>query len=161
MPDSSASSPSPTHPTFREYLWPAWWIWIVLLGTGGAAYVMFAPISVGAGLTAGIVVAALLVVVLINHTMTSGRIEVDEQWVRVGRARIERRFIGDVAAFRGEDAHAARGRDLNGTAYMCFRGWIDPVVTLQVTDPEDATPYWITSTRRPDELLAALDSSGS
>ncbi|GHD01186.1 DUF3093 domain-containing protein [Zhihengliuella salsuginis] len=146
-------------PPYSEYLWPAWWIWVVILGTGGAGYVMFAPISVGTGVIAGAIVAAVLAVITVNHTLTGGKVEVTDEWVRVGRARIERRFVGEVAAFRGEEAHAARGPNLNGTAFMCFRGWIDPVVTIEITDPADSTPYWITSTRRPEELVAALEAA--
>lgn len=140
-------------PAYREYLWPAWWIWILVVGTGGAGYVIFSPINVGAGLIAGSIVTVALTVVTINHTLTGGRIEVTDEWVRVGRARIERRHVGAAAAFRGDDAHAARGPKLNGTAFMCFRGWIDPVVTLEITDPADSTPYWITSTRHPEQLV--------
>ncbi len=39
---------------------------------------------------------------------------------------------------------------------MCIRGWIDPVVRIEITDPADRTPYWLASTRHPDELVAAL-----
>ncbi|WP_309079977.1 DUF3093 domain-containing protein [Zhihengliuella sp.] len=146
---------------YREYLWPAWWIWLIVLGTGFAGYAMLAPIGVGVGVTAGIAVAALVTVAVLNHTLSSGRIEVTPEWLRVGRARIEREHIGDVAAYRGEDATQQRGPALNGTAFMCFRGWIDPVVTIEVTDPADATPYWITSTRRPEELAAVLTGASA
>jgi hypothetical protein len=74
----------------------------------------------------------------------------------VGRATIERRFIGAATAFRGAEATAERGPGLNGLAFLCIRGWIDPVVRIEITDPADRTPYWLASTRRPDELLAAL-----
>jgi Protein of unknown function (DUF3093) len=33
---------------------------------------------------------------------------------------------------------------------------VDPVVRIEITDPSDRTPYWLTSTRNPDRLLAAL-----
>ena len=39
---------------------------------------------------------------------------------------------------------------------MCIRGWIDPVVRIEIADPSDRTPYWLASTRRPDKLVAAL-----
>ncbi len=74
----------------------------------------------------------------------------------MGRATIERRFIGAVETFREKEATAQRGTRLNGLAYLCIRGWIDPVVRIEITDPSDRTPYWLTSTRRPEELAAAL-----
>lgn len=37
-------------------------------------------------------------------------------------------------------------------------GWTDSVVTVQILDPRDATPYWIFSTRKPNAVLSALGS---
>jgi Protein of unknown function (DUF3093) len=77
----------------------------------------------------------------------------------VGRAVIERRYVGATAQFRGKEATAERGTRLNGLAYLCIRGWVDPVVRIEITDPSDPTPYWLTSTRRPEQLIAALATS--
>ena len=63
-----------------------------------------------------------------------------------------------MQAFRTKEATAERGTRLNGLAYLCIRGWIDPVVRIDITDPSDRTPYWLTSTRRPEELTAALSA---
>jgi hypothetical protein len=74
----------------------------------------------------------------------------------VGRATIERRYLGAVSAYTGDEATEQRGTALNGLAYLCIRGWISPVVRIEVTDPEDRTPYWLASTRRPKQFTAAL-----
>ncbi|GER23535.1 hypothetical protein NCCP1664_20300 [Zafaria cholistanensis] len=145
--------PSTPAPLFQERLWPAWWVWPLVLGTGAAAFVALAPISIGAGIASGTVVALALAVALLVQSPT---ITVTAETLRVGRASIERRHIGAVDAHRGEAATYQRGRGLNGTAYLCLRGWIDPVVRIQITDELDATPYWLASTRRPEELSAAL-----
>jgi len=29
-------------------------------------------------------------------------------------------------------------------------------VRLEILDPDDPTPYWVVSTRRPDRLIAAI-----
>ena len=39
-----------------------------------------------------------------------------------------------------------------------FRGWVDPVLRVAVTDPDDPVPYWLVSTRRPEELRAAIEA---
>jgi hypothetical protein len=49
--------------------------------------------------------------------------------------------------------------DLDARAWLCIRGWIDPVVRVQVTDPSDPAPYWVVSTRNPDQLVAALQAA--
>ncbi len=33
------------------------------------------------------------------------------------------------------------------------------MITAEITDEDDATPYWLFSTRRPEALLEALGSS--
>lgn len=151
-----AENLSPTHPApehFREKLWPAWWIWIVTLGLGGTASVAFMPIGIGWGVVSGLITLGLITFALVTSTPT---IEVTDTSVRVGRASIERKFVGEVTGYRGSDAYHQRGPGLNGIAFMCLRGWIDPVVRIEITDERDATPYWIASTRRPEELTAAL-----
>jgi uncharacterized protein (DUF58 family) len=159
MPDSNAASPAPQNTPsgavvlFSEKLWPAIWIWVVAAGVAGAGILVFAPISMTAGYTAAAVLFAILTVLLITSTPT---IRVTAETLQVGRATIERRFIGETASFHGREATAERGVRLHGLAYLCIRGWIDPVVRIEITDPSDRTPYWLVSTRRPDELIAAL-----
>ena len=159
MPESSSAASVPSTPSagaaviYREKLWPNAWIWIIAAGVSGAGILVFAPISAAAGYTAAVVLFAIIAVLLIVSTPS---IVVTEKVLTVGRATIERRFVGSAQPFRGEEATAERGTRLNGLAYLCIRGWIDPVVKIDITDPSDPTPYWLTSTRRPDELASAL-----
>ncbi|TLM72571.1 DUF3093 domain-containing protein [Pseudarthrobacter sp. NamB4] len=161
MPESSSSAPVPSTPStggtvvYREKLWPNVWIWIISAGVAGAGILVFAPISATAGYTAAVVLFAIIAILLILSTPS---IVVTESTLTVGRATIERRFVGAAQSFRGEEATAERGVRLNGLAYLCIRGWIDPVVKIDITDPSDPTPYWLASSRRPNELAAALSS---
>lgn len=151
---SSAEARSPVSAIlYDERLWPAPWIWLVVAGASVASIFTLVPVSLTAGIVAAVVVAVVLVTLLI---LSTPRITVTATLVSVGRASIDRRFVGEVHAYRGEDATAQRGPLLNATAYLCIRGWISPVVRLEITDPEDPTPYWLTSTRRPEQLVAAL-----
>lgn len=159
MPESSSIVPVPDAPSagtpavFQERLWPNLWMWIIAAGISGAGILVFAPISLPAGYTAACALFTIMAVLLVLSTPT---IVVTRDALTVGRATIERRFVGDVEAFRGKDATAERGTRLNGLAYLCIRGWIDPVVRIGITDPSDRTPYWLASSRRPEELAAAL-----
>lgn len=159
MPESSSTAPVPDAPSagtpavFQERLWPNLWMWIIAAGISGAGILVFAPISMAAGYTAAGVLFTIMAVLLVLSTPT---IVVTSDALTVGRATIERRFVGEVEAFRGKDATAQRGTRLNGLAYLCIRGWIDPVVRIGITDPSDRTPYWLASSRRPEELAAAL-----
>ena len=138
---------------YREKLWPNAWIWVIAAGVSAAGILVFAPISMAAGYTAALVLLAIITVLLVLSTPV---ITVTADALTVGRATIERRFVGGVQQFTSEEATAERGTRLNGLAYLCIRGWIDPVVRIEITDPSDPTPYWLTSTRRPEELVAAL-----
>ncbi|TLM86665.1 DUF3093 domain-containing protein [Pseudarthrobacter sp. NamE2] len=159
MPESSSAAPVPNSPStgaqviYREKLWPNAWIWIIAAGISGAGILVFAPISAAAGFTAAAVLFAIIAVLLV---LSTPGIVVTQDSLTIGRATIERRFLGAVEQFRGEEATAERGTRLNGLAYLCIRGWIDPVVKIEITDPADRTPYWLASTRHPDKLAAAL-----
>lgn len=160
MPESSAAVPASNTPSdaavlYNEKLWPNFWMWLVSAGLSSAGILVFAPISMGAGVTAAVVLFVIIAVLLILSTPS---ITVTGSTLRVGRATIERRFLGSAEAFRGKEATAERGTRLNGLAFLCIRGWIDPVVRIEITDPSDRTPYWLTSTRHPEELLAALQA---
>ena len=163
MPESSAAVPAPNSTPsdatvlYSEKLWPNFWIWLVAAGLSGAGILVFAPISTGRRAHRG-------GRALRDHRRAAGPVHrrpslSPASTLRVGRATIERRFVGTASAFRGKEATAERGTRLNGLAFLCIRGWIDPVVRIEITDPSDRTPYWLTSTRHPDELLAALNGS--
>ena len=116
---------------------------------------MLAPISIWAGITAAIVLFVIISVLLVLSTPS---ITVTRTTLKVGRATIERGFLGKATAFRGKEATAERGTRLNGLAFLCIRGWVDPVVRIEIEDPSDRTPYWLTSTRHPEQLIAALNA---
>ena len=159
MPESSPSASVPSTPSagapaaYREKLWPNAWIWIIAAGVSAAGILVFAPISMAAGYTAA---AVLFIIIAVLLVLSTPAITVTEDSLTVGRATIERRFIGEVQQFRADEATAERGTRLNGLAYLCIRGWIDPVVRIEITDPADPTPYWLASSRHPDQLMAAL-----
>ncbi len=140
---------------YRERLWPSWWVFLATALVIPASLLVFLPISPIAGVVSAIVLYGAIVVVLLA---TSPAIEVTDGMLRVGRARIERSFVGAVTAHLGADAFAERGVRLDARAYLVLRGWISGVVRIEITDAVDPTPYWLVSTKRPEELAAALNS---
>jgi hypothetical protein len=140
---------------YRERLWPSLWVFLATALVIPASLLVFLPISETAGVVSAIVLYAAIVVVLLA---TSPVIEVTDGMLRVGRARIERSFVGAVSAHSGADAVAERGTRLDARAYLVLRGWLSGVVRIEITDPADPTPYWLVSTKRPAELAGALNS---
>lgn len=161
MSESSAAAPTPKNAPgdagilYAERLWPNFWIWLVAAGFSSAGILMLAPIGLPVGIAAAVVLFAIIAVLLVRSTPA---ITVTASTLRVGRATIERSFIGTVTAFRGAEATAERGTRLNGLAFLCIRGWVDPVVRIEIIDPTDQTPYWLASTRHPEQLVAALQA---
>lgn len=138
---------------YRERLWPAWWVFLATALVIPASLLVFLPISQVAGVVVAIVLYGAIVVTLLATTPV---IEVDDGMLRVGRAQIERSYVGAVTAHHGTDAVAERGTRLDARAWLMLRGWMPAVVRIEITDEADPTPYWLVSTRRPEELVAAL-----
>jgi len=138
---------------YTERLWPSLGTWAVvpLLGTGAA--LSFVPVSPGAATAAAVVVMALAVTAFVRG---SAPVRVQDGQLRAGAASIPVDLVGLPETFTGEQARQQRGPVLNARAYLLLRGWIDPVLRVPVTDPQDPTPYWLVSTRRPEVLRAAI-----
>ena len=139
---------------YRETLWPSWWVFLATALVIPASLLVFLPISELAGVVSAIVLYVAIVVVLLA---TSPVIEVTDGMLRVGRARIERSFVGAVTPHTGADAVAERGTRLDARAWLVLRGWISGVVRIEIVDDADPTPYWLVSTRKPEDLAAVLN----
>lgn len=142
--------------SYRERLWPAAWMYIVILLIVPASLLVFAPISIPAGIVTAIVLVAGSVALLLA---TAPVIEVDDGTLAAGRARIPLELVGDADVARGAEARHARGPGLDARAHLVLRGWVDPVLRVEVLDPDDPAPYWLLSTRRPEELAAAIEAA--
>lgn len=141
---------------YQETLRPSWSMWLLVLLAAALGWLTLAPLSMGWGVVSGAIVAGIAVFGLVA---SSTDITVTTTHVQVGRATIGRDQVGTVTGYTGDEAFAQRGRKLHGLAYLHLRSWIKPVVRIQIEDPQDRTPYWLTSTRRPEELVAVLGGS--
>ena len=143
---------------YRERLTVAWWMWLVVLFAGGTSFVALAPINLVVGLLSAVVVMALLGVIFY---LGSPEIVLTDRDLRVGRAYIERRFVGGAEPLAGDEARLARGPELDGRAFMNFRVSVAGLCRIEIVDPVDPTPYWLTATRHPDALARALNEGSA
>lgn len=141
---------------YRERLWPSPWIIAIAALAIPASLLTFAAINPAVGAATGI---ALFGGVILLATISAPTIEVHDGMVRAGKARVPLAFVGETNIARGVDARQARGPGLDARAYLVIRGDIDPVVRIDIVDPDDPTPYWLISTRRPELLIAAIDDA--
>lgn len=138
---------------YRERLSPSLWTLLSAAVVAPMVALVFVPLDPTIALAAGVAVAAALVSLLV---FASPVVEVRDAELRVGRAHIPVDQLGDPEALWGEDARAARGPHLRATAWHMFRGGIDPVVRVPVTDPGDPVTEWVFATRTPDRVVAAI-----
>ena len=142
-------------PRFRERLVPGPGTVIAVLLLLPAIFVVCLPLSPAAGAVLAVVVTAA---VELGLFFSAPVVSVEDGVLVAGRARIPVLLTGEAEAFRGAAATAARGVGLDARAWTLFRGWVDPVLRVRIEDPDDPAPYWVLSSRRPDELRAALDA---
>ena len=141
-------------PLYRERVWPAAWVFLATALVIPASLLVFLPIDFAVGIGTGIVLYAGCVVLLVIGTPT---LEVTERGFAAGRANLPARHIGAAAGFTKEEATRERGPALDARAWLLIRGWVDGVVRVEVADDRDPVPYWLVSTRRPAELVSALE----
>lgn len=81
--------------------------------------------------------------------------------LRAGRAHIPAELLGEPTVLDAEATRLQTGRDADARAYLLLRPYVRGSVRVIVCDPDDPTPYWLVSTRRPERLAAALRRAGA
>lgn len=100
--------------------------------------------------------AAMLLLMAGAFTSYGARIRVSDGVLHAGRAHIALAHVGSVEALGREDTRRVAGVDADARAYLLLRPYLKRAVKVEITDPDDPTPYWLLHTRHPRELAAAL-----
>ena len=142
--------------TFSERLWPAPWLYIASALVLPATMLVFVPINFTVGVVAAII---FYLGICAAFLLSAPSVEVTETHFVAGRAKLPLSLVGEVVAFSGAEATLERGQRLDARAWLVLRGWIAPVVRVEVVDPEDPAPYWLVSSRHPERIVEAIASS--
>ena len=89
----------------------------------------------------------------------SARVSLRDGVFRAGRASIPVVHLGTATALDQEATRRVSGVEADARAYLLLRPYLKRSVRVEVTDPADPAPYWLVSTRRPEQLVAALASA--
>ena len=143
---------------YRERLWPSASVCAFVLLVGVGFGIVVAPFGPAVMLVVGVVMTLALEGLVLTSATTVG---VEQGDLVAGRARIPVRFLGSPEVLDTAGMRYARGPGLDARAYLCLRGWIGPGLRIPVTDPEDPVPYWLVSSRRPQQLADALARAGA
>ncbi len=157
MGTSNERQPSPASNAvgYRETLRPPLWWYAVALGVASllAAEFHIAGIRLTDWIPFGVLLPLSIVIV---WTLGRGAVEVADGEIRTRGAHLPLRFVSGAVAL---DAHTLRrvvGREGDPAAFISIRPWIGPGVQLWLDDPDDPAPYWVLSTRHPQQLVQAV-----
>lgn len=146
---------------YRERLFVPWWWW--LLGLGASA-LLATEVNMGVRALPDWLPYSVLAAVAAGVLMWLSRTEIKvidngsdrELWA--GQAHLPMSVVTRSAEIPRTAKSAALGRQLDPAAFVLHRSWIGSLILLVLEDPDDPTPYWLVSSRRPDRVLAALRS---
>ncbi len=144
---------------FQEQLWPSRGTWLLPVIPAAATFLMVTPL--GAPTWSWLLAAAALLLGLGAVLGSSPKISVSAGVLRAGKARIPVQLLGPATTVQGPELAQLRGRGHAALSYWCHRSGLPAAVVLPVVDPLDPTPYWLVSTRRPQQLTAALAQAHS
>ena len=128
-----------------------WWVQgTMLVASLWLAVVVALPALAAWAVTA--VAMALLTLGLLSYG--AARVTVRDGVFRAGRAHIDAAHLG--VALDPEATRRTAGREADARAFLLLRPYLKRAVRVQITDPSDPAPYWLVSTRHPEELARAL-----
>jgi hypothetical protein len=133
-------------------------LWLILF-----VYFLFLSmvLSVWAALgnTPALITFGLLTIWLVYlYFKTALKIEVDQTFLRAGKASIEHIYVGDVVVLTPAQVKLIRTRDADPLAFLAIRFWCSKAVKVEILDARDKTPYWLITTKKGTELRKALKS---
>ncbi|MET8029607.1 DUF3093 domain-containing protein [Streptomyces avermitilis] len=132
-----------------------WWLMCFLVGVSMALILLpFGTLPLLGGLVGGTAVAAV-----VASSYGSIRIRVVGDSLIAGEAKIPVSALGEAEIMDQEEARAWRTYKANPRAFMLLRSYIPTALRVEVTDPQDPTPYLYLSTREPERLAAALKAA--
>ncbi|CAM5717739.1 MULTISPECIES: DUF3093 domain-containing protein [Streptomyces] len=133
----------------------SWWLISFLVGLSMALILLpFGTLPMLGGLVGGTAVAAVAA-----SSYGSQRIRVVGGSLIAGEAKIPVTALGEAHVLDPEEARAWRTYKADTRAFLLLRAYIPTALRVEVTDPEDPTPYLYLSTREPERLAAAIEAA--
>ncbi len=102
--------------------------------------------------------AATVAIIYLALAMRS-TISFDGKELRIDRAHIDIKYLGDVEVLDSPAMRLLRTRDADPAAYLAIKFWLPIGVKITVVDPRDPTPYWLITSKRGEEIAALLIKS--
>jgi hypothetical protein len=140
---------------FREVLRPPIWVLAFI-------YFLFLSIvlSIWAVFDARVTLATLAIstiaLIWIAIAMKT-EITFDGDMLKIDKAKIERKYLGQVTVLDRSAMRLMRTREADPAAYLAIKFWEPQGLRVDLIDPRDKTPYWLVTSKRGEELAALLN----
>ena len=126
--------------------------------TLAVAALVAADLALGAGgLRAALGVTVLAVAVAALAALARRRVRVVDGRLEVPGARVPVSHVGPAVPLDRPATARARGRGRVPGAFVPTAPGVATAVSVELVDPDDPTPVWLVPTRRPEDLVAALE----
>jgi hypothetical protein len=148
----TASSDASHSVRYRETLRPPlWWYGVGLFVSALlAGEFHISSLALTDWLSFGIMLPLSVVIV---WSLGRGALEITDGELRIRGAHIALTEISGAVALNAETLRRVVGREGDPAAFVSIRPWIGPGLQLWLDDPEDPTPYWVVSSRHPQQVV--------
>jgi hypothetical protein len=140
---------------FREVLRPPIWV---------LTFIYFLLLSIVLSVWAAFDTRATLITLAISTLALiwiaiamKSEITFDGNVLRIDQANIEKRYLGKVTVLDRSAMRLLRTRDADPAAYLAIKFWEPRGLRIDLNDSRDATPYWLITSKRGEEIAALLN----
>ena len=139
---------------YREVIrMPIWLLALIYFFLLTLVLAIWAALGDKAALASLITTTVLLILIAIKSAMV---IEVDDDEIRVGKAHIKLKFLGEPQSLNSVQIRNLRTRDADPAAFLAIRFWASKGVQVVLNDSRDPTPYWLITSNNGEKLAKAL-----
>lgn len=155
--NDAAAAPVSGKPAFRERLYVPWYHWPLPLLAAG---LLAAEVDMGYPGIRGWLpyIVTFTLTLLLLWRFGAAKVEVRDGELWVGEAHLPLEYAGETQIIPVTLKRKVLGPAFDPAAFALHRSWVGPMVWIHVTDESDPTPYWLISTRHPDQLVAAIEA---
>lgn len=140
---------------FHERVLPSAGFFVMFLLLPIAIWLVFLPLNQELGIALAFVAYAAVVVAA---SFGAPVIEVESGELRVAKANLPMKDIGEIVQISAKDTFDARGSELDARAFTKFQFGVKNLLRIENVDELDPTPYWLVATRNPAALKVVLES---
>lgn len=147
---------------YSEKYWVPWWWYLAVLITMYPIYFTI-DLKIKSNNTSLII---CLITTLLSYlwffSLSQDQIKLYSKGVlETKNAAIETKYFSKLFPVTADLKYQAMGPQLNPTAYVYHHFWIKQMVLCTLNDPQDPTPYWLISTKKPELIISKITEINS